>query len=56
MIDELLTAFQGAGGEAIEVASGSQTRDDDVLFAAKAKDVYKRQPRQDRAGDSAYHQ
>lgn len=37
MIDELLTAFQGAGGEAIEVASGSQTRDDDVLFAAKAK-------------------
>lgn len=37
MIDELLTAFQGAGGEAIEVASGSQTRDDDALFAAKAK-------------------
>lgn len=37
MIDELLTAFQGAGGEAIDVASGSQTRDDDALFAAKAK-------------------
>ena len=35
--EELLTAFQGAGGEAIEVASGSQTRDDDALFAAKAK-------------------
>lgn len=39
MTDELLKAFRALGGEAIEVCSGSQTRDADQRFAAAARDM-----------------
>ena len=37
MLDEFLKAFREAGGEAIEVCSGSQSRDADVFFADVAR-------------------
>ena len=37
MLDEFLKAFRDAGGEAIEVCSGSQSRDADVFFADVAR-------------------
>lgn len=39
MHDELLRAFQAAGGEAIEVTSGSQPREADVLYAQRAREM-----------------
>ena len=38
MVAELLTTFKGAGGEAIEVASGSQSREADALFTRLCRD------------------
>lgn len=37
MVDELLAHFKDAGGVAIEVSSGSQSRDDDLRFSELAR-------------------
>ena len=39
MHDALLDAFRGAGGEAIEVTSGSQSRESDILYAQRAREM-----------------
>lgn len=39
MVEELLKHFKAVGGEAIEVCSGSQSRSDDVRFAALAQSM-----------------
>ena len=39
MSDQLLEDFKAAGGEAIEVTSGSQSRATDIIFAQKAREM-----------------